>query len=1496
VARKPATPPPESSSENDAPVKKEEDEAEKKDEEVEGEDEAEISPSRKETPKKKDPVPKSPKAAAAGASAATSPGKKPKPETSASRGRRSSSSHRSPRKHDQDDSDDKMSDIASGLDFNKVSDDEMNKLSHAIQEGRHAAGGGKLTPQKTQHFIKALVAAGGSQIFAKVLATPAAAAAASSSTSNSSDKHTSSRSRRRIPSFPLLINPEHSSDDELPDAVSVREEHATSKVHEIGEEDAPVPEVKNEHPASKGKTEDFKRRQATVPTNSSGQPIPSSTLMKTASQRGRTVTRATPFKDRTKEKRRCQLRYPKGRFGWKTWYYWPSGYQLLMGQVILGEYQDDVYREWKTLTRSTLKKDEKDILAENQQYFDQLRGRAGQWETAHMPHWRRDHHPPFSEADPQYLAESDEDEGAKGKPPKRKHSASHSADLEDALRAELLDTTEDLSDSKFTSLVKLANTELENLEPDFKKHGTAMQEAAFRAVSKWRKKNGTASSSRLSPSEEAIRAKALGLAAATQARGSTPYATSLLSRMEKDSSNISRAAAAGYMKNVDTKGPTFVAVNKSIQRALHSQPVDDIEASEGDEDDDGEGSEAGSGEDLDYVSDEGEEEDNEDINDEASASSDDESRSGYHRDPSFVASNKITPKVYSKPSGNALSHGRGENEQKWYETLGDFEDQSEEDEEEADSTRKKKKPRTTASAGRSSSSSSSKGAGKGPSRSVGARMLHFEALRGNEVPSSDSDSPAPAASRTIHIRMARFDGASAPARDRHLTLHPYRHGAGLSAVQWVTRFLAYCKLTKVPLEDMPELFTWYQADATGRQACQSVRRREGETARSWFARMLGNFSQTFGQTDLERRSLQTALMSLRKLPDEHIDDFLARWFAAWALLHEGTSEEEFGSGDFTLLLHALGPAIQAHAATWIWVGPLAGRVKNHDGGIIIRNRAHLTALLRMYTQSRTRTEKLDTLEQELQEYEARKNSVHNSLGSSLLELDSTYRGTHSHSRLHEIGSARMALVNPDLREETKAKWNEYKRKIRTNGGSSLMDEKPETRKKDKRHSKKKRKRQGPTREPTPERAPSPPPQPKKQRQERSLRAMTGDNDTNRKFGPCPNCAMPHDWEFCPRNKNGKRFQERALPFLDKGPHPLAKPADCKAVGLPAPKSRSAMKTRSTKTADSSSDSSSSSSSGSGSSSGSSDSDSAEKPTRLLRRIVIGPSGEREIHIAGAINGLTLTNMIVDTGSHGTIIDSSFFKTHRARFGHLGKKPGYSVKLADGQRAKVKGTVKLNLMLKGELSGETRSIRHTFVVVDNLSVPIIIGLDVCDRMFNSLNFQTGLLEFRDKLTRVRAVRIVQEEGQYNPLICMEGIVIPARSGRVVQVYFDKRGYDKNATVICEADVLHDRDGNELAITFPPHIQMAHLPNDRYQLLVHNPSDSTLTLRAGIPIGTVAQFNQEKEMTDAPQGQYRVRYDGELEPVVPMTIGIGAAHLRGGLSPEDDYESCSDPGSL
>ena len=75
---------------------------------------------------------------------------------------------------------------------------------------------------------------------------------------------------------------------------------------------------------------------------------------------------------------------------------------------------------------------------------------------------------------------------------------------------------------------------------------------------------------------------------------------------------------------------------------------------------------------------------------------------------------------------------------------------------------------------------------------------------------------------------------------------------------------------------------------------------------------------------------------------------------------------------------------------------------------------------------------------------------------------------------------------------------------------------------------------------------------------------------------------------------------------------------------------------------------------------------------------------------------------------------------------------------------------------------------------------------------------------------------------------------------------------------------------MEITFPPHIQKAHPKNNRYNLLVHNGSNMSLTLSAGLLIGLASKYDGVTELPTAPQGQYRVRYDGELEPLPAFDV--------------------------
>ena len=962
--------------------------------------------------------------------------------------------------------------------------------------------------------------------------------------------------------------------------------------------------------------------------------------------------------------------------------------------------------------------------------------------------------------------------------------------------------------------------------------------------------------------------------------------------MKDNAGNISQAAALGYMKNVEvTPGVNphrFIAVNTGSQRhaassssaaaaaaaaAASSASNAQGEAEEGEEEEAEYGDETVEGENTYSGAEDEDYEEGEQIDDAIAAR-----RSGYNDDGGFVAEDDevVLPERREKRSTAAAASSdlRQSLQQQIYAAFPETQDTSRTSRA-VSSTKVQqsaaRKPNQGAAAGRSAAAGASKG-GAGNRRTALAQVM-FDA--GVHSPASTVlPTTEPEQERTVFVRAVGNSGFN---NNSHLRLEPYKHGASFSAKDWIDRFVAWAALTNIEPKNLPITFTWFQGDVQGRHLCQSIKQIPGEDPRNWLARMMEVFLTTFGQTELEKRTAQTQLMSFQKMPDENIDDYLTRWYNAWSRVKNGGSDADFTEGDFAMLLHSLGPAVCAHAAQWVWVGP-TGTFQDDGSTRALRSRAQLIPLLRAYYQTRSRTDRLDDMVQSFTQCEARNLAHTDSETAAILNVDSTYRGTYNHHRHNEVGAQQAALQNPPLREETKQMWSKFKKTLadRNNGPAGLLFppvlQVPEQ--KD-RSRKKKNKRKHPSKDENP--APV--------QDRRSSKAPRNNNDRSVRLsntattqpprGPCPNCGMRHDWEYCPRNKDGHRYQERAAPFLNKGPHPGANPEDCKKVGLPPPKkstvrkdAKPMAKTDSGSESDSSSGSDSSSSSASSSSSGTPD----QKPTAYARRIVIKPTGEQEIHIAGALNGLRMTDLLIDTGAQVSLLSATFYRLHQSRFSHLGKKPDYHVGMANGHRATVHGTCRLQLKLEDETTGEIHTMKHSFVVVDDLSIPVILGLDVCNRMFTSLDFQTGLLQFQDQVTRVRAVRIGPEEAndRRTPIHVAEATIIPPRSARMVLVHFDQRRYDKDAIVICEAMTLHDKQGNEMEITFPPHIQKAHPKNNRYSLLVHNGSSMSLTLSAGLLIGLASKYDGVTELPTAPQGQYRVRYDGELEPLPAFDV--------------------------
>lgn len=378
------------------------------------------------------------------------------------------------------------------------------------------------------------------------------------------------------------------------------------------------------------------------------------------------------------------------------------------------------------------------------------------------------------------------------------------------------------------------------------------------------------------------------------------------------------------------------------------------------------------------------------------------------------------------------------------------------------------------------------------------------------------------------------------------------------------------------------------------------------------------------------------------------------------------------------------------------------------------------------------------------------------------------------------------------------------------------------------------------------------------------------------YGPCahhPNsCNSPyHDWEYCPRNPDGVRFQEAqrgktgahpSYPYgQDYGVGIRYGPTDSnkngtggggggnKNGGPPAPKQenkppghavhpsrqnnvyvRNIQIVEGMKVID----------------------------TPLLRRVYVNALDQPAYHIKCDING-TPQSALGDTGSGCNLITSKNLRKI-GYHGVLGEKPNARVLVADNTEAVVLGQVRLPVTV---FDDDSTAYTHTltFIVVGDLNVPAILGTQALEYFFESLLFAERKFRVKKDLRKDRKYLkplppIDREKQSY--LYVDVGTHIPPQGLRAVSVRFNANilRSDPKATVIVEPEAVYAKSGFPVPITFVTHVQDGHgLIPGKYTLWIRNPSSKPLTLTRNTIVGVAtlagepAQYMRDVRMTAA-----------------------------------------------
>ena len=320
------------------------------------------------------------------------------------------------------------------------------------------------------------------------------------------------------------------------------------------------------------------------------------------------------------------------------------------------------------------------------------------------------------------------------------------------------------------------------------------------------------------------------------------------------------------------------------------------------------------------------------------------------------------------------------------------------------------------------------------------------------------------------------------------------------------------------------------------------------------------------------------------------------------------------------------------------------------------------------------------------------------------------------------------------------------------------------------------------------------------------------------FGPCSDCGGPHDFDYCPRNRNGHRFVESAERYLGTGKAPPR-----------APK--------------------------------------LEGDTRQVRRLTVDSYGAKEIRIPLRVGRLDVWDGLADTGSHITFMDSAFYMQHRHQFPHpLQAKPRFEATDAGGKPMPITGTLWVNVTATDALTGRTLTRLCDIYVVRHLATPLLLGMDLLNRFYNTINLQTGtgtLISPARLPAEIYALRLAQD------------VTLPPHSYAEVRVRFDAAPYvEVGSTVhVSPLRVTGDRHGRFGRLRFPEHlrIQAGQKPGKvEYTLLIWNADSEYYSFQADAAIGEIAVVAPSQLDTSFSKEARHLRQPTRKGPLAPTRL--------------------------
>ena len=388
-------------------------------------------------------------------------------------------------------------------------------------------------------------------------------------------------------------------------------------------------------------------------------------------------------------------------------------------------------------------------------------------------------------------------------------------------------------------------------------------------------------------------------------------------------------------------------------------------------------------------------------------------------------------------------------------------------------------------------------------------------------------------------------------------------------------------------------------------------------------------------------------------------------------------------------------------------------------------------------------------------------------------------------------------------------------------------------------------------------------------------------------GPCADCCMPHDWTDCVRNQESVRANPAAFMHRNSGPHFRSLVADQETVTrlygrvgvlpgtTPMKRDPNGASVRMVSLhARGASPPPLEPASSSADEADEYDFDAEDSLQRrhdeaLVHLVRVGAGGSREILIKGVLGGVQVAGMLVDTGSHISLVTLAFFESHRDALGPLLACPPYIVTVADGGKADIRGTIRVPVTIYDPARRLAFTRVCDFVVINTLNVEVLAGMDLMSRFFKTIDVQNGRCGFRQDLRADPTHSLGPAPSTQSPLRLSKGVILPPYSCRDVRVYYRADFHAvEGVPVLVEPIELHNKAGELMLLDFPAHLRGGAEQMDaqgEYSMLVRNTSTRTLNLPADLQLGYAT-------LTSEVAG--RLRLTGALAAVASPALRVNA----------------------